>query len=281
VAPFDGQLTFAHRFESDEALVACSPPVTVAMVDAWLEGAAQRLGGRIREAGRSRAGQPLRVLEVGNPDAPLVYLQAGQHSMMERLGFFMITAALEAAAQDAELMARTRWMVLPVVNVDSYCVGPPDGNLNRCWGRPDPPPTVRSLMAFLESETARTGGLVLGDWHAGTVFRGHFILAETPTGRSWPTRNIHVRRESAYPEFEACLRAEGLDYTVLNAYARQPGVLGMFEDFAAGLPGVQLPLCVELSPLVAATPEGTVPVTADLLRADGVRWYGAIKRFIG
>ena len=278
---FEGELAFTHRFSSDEAFVACSPPVTVDMADAWLDAVAERFRGRIHNIGQSSAGRTLRILEVGNPDAPIIYLQAGQHSMMERLGYYMITSAFEAAAQDAALMARTRWMIMPLVNVDSYAVGPPDGNMNRFWGRADAPPTIRALMDFLGRETERTGGTVMADWHGGIVFRGHFLLCETPRGRSLPKRNIHLKRESGYPEFEACLKVEGIDYTVLNAYARAPGVPGMFEDFVGQLPGVKAPLCIELSPLVASTPEGTVPLSLDVLRADGVRWYRAIKRFVG
>jgi len=279
-SPFEARLLFTHRFDSDEAIVATSPPVTAAMADAWLDDAAARLGGRIHAIGRSREGRPLRVLEVGNPEAPAIYLHAGQHSMLERLGFYLITAAVEAAAADAELMASTRWLILPVVNVDSYTVGGADGNMNRAWDRPDPPPTVRAIADFLTREFGRTGGRVVLDLHAGPVFRGHFILVEGPGGRHWPDMNIHVKRESCYEDFEACLRAEGIDYTVMNSYTRNPQVPGLFEDFAAALPGVTAPLCIEISPIVADTPDGVVPTTPDALRADGVRWCRAIKRYL-
>ena len=282
----DPELVFTHTFASDEAIFAASPPVTVAMADEWIDRAAKRFAGRIHDVGTSREGRPLRVLEVGNPDAPMIYLQAGQHNMMERMGFFMITSALEAASGDADLMARTRWLVMPLVNVDSYSVCTEDGNMNRFWGKDAGPPTIRALCRFLRREAERTGGLVMGDWHCGTVFRGHMLLCETARGYSDPTgywESLNVSRESGYPEFEAAMHAEGLDYTVLNGYARNLAGLrqhGYFEDFVMALPGVTAPLCIELSSITARTPEGAEPVSPDALRADGVRWYRAISRYV-
>ena len=277
--PYQGNLDFSHTFATDEALFAASQPVTVAMSDEWLDRSAQRFGGKIHLVGRSREGRPIRVLEIGNPDAPLVYMQAGQHNMMERLGFFMITSAFEAAAADADLLARTRWMILPVVNVDSYAVRAPDGNLNRFWNKEEGPPTIVELQRFLRDETARTGGLVLGDWHAGTVWRSHFQLNSTHEGRSFPKRVVHLKRESGFIDFEAALREEGLDYTILNCTARSPWSTTCFEDFAITLRGVTATPCVELSSIVAETPRGVEPVTEENLRADGVLYYRGVKRY--
>jgi len=282
----DPELVFTHTLASDEAIFAASPPVTAGMADDWIDLTAERFAGRIHNVGTSREGRRLRVLEIGNPDAPMIYLQAGQHNMMERIGFFMITSALESAATDPELMKRTRWLVMPLVNVDSYSVCSEDGNMNRFWGTGAGPPTIRALCRFLRRETERTGGLVMGDWHAGTVFRGRMLLCETARGYSDPTgyaESLHVSRESGYPEFEACMRAEGLDYTVLNGYARNLAGLrqhGYFEDFVMGLRGVEVPLCIELSSITARTPEGTEPISLENLRADGVRWHQAIRRYV-
>jgi hypothetical protein len=277
--PYQGSLEFSHAFAADEAVFAASLPVTVGMSDEWLDRTAQRLGGKIHLVCRSREGRAIRVLEIGNADAPLVYMQAGQHNMTERLGFFMITSAFEAAAADRDLLAGTRWMILPLVNVDSYGVDPRDGNLNRFWNREEGPPAIVALQRFLREQAARTGGLVMMDWHGGTVWRSHFMLNTTKEGRSFPKRIVHLKRESGFIPFEACLREEGLDYTVLNAMARTGGSTTCFEDFAVTLPGVTATPCVELSSIVAETPEGVEPVSVDNLRADGVRWYRAIKRY--
>jgi len=282
----EGELWFTHTFGTDEAIFAASPPVTVGMAEEWIDQTAARLRCRVHEVGTSRGGRSLRVIEAGNVEAPIVYLQAGQHNMTERLGYFMVTSAFEAAAGDAELMSKTRWMAMPLVNVDSYGICREDGNLNRFWGKTGGPPTVRALEQFLRRETERTGGVVMLDWHAGTVWRGHTILCESDEGFSDPQGNwesLNLKRESGFPQFEACLRAEGLNYTVLNGRERNLPTYrqhGFFEDLAVTLPGVKAPLCVELSAITADTPEGVEPVSVENLRADGVRWYRAIRRFV-
>jgi hypothetical protein len=170
-------------------------------------------------------------------------------------------------------------MILPLVNVDSYAVRPPDGNLNRFWNKLEGPPTIVELQRFLRDQTARTGGLVLGDWHAGTVWRSHFQLNSTREGRSFPKRNMYLKRESGFVDFEAALREEGLEYTILNCTARSPWSTTCFEDFAITLPGVKATPCVELSSIVAETPGGVEPVSAENLRADGVLYYRGVKLY--
>jgi hypothetical protein len=301
-------LTFTHTFATAEAILVSSPPVTNEMVDRWFDATAARLGARVHLVGRSREGRPLRVMEIGNPDAPLIYLQAGQHSMQERLGYYMIAPAFEAAAADPELMAKTRWQIMPLVNVDSWSVNPIDGNLNRFWLADEGPPTIMALTKFLKAETDRTGGLVMADWHGGGCWRGHTMLNAFPKEYSepggpaapapgvpqadWPPwfsdpetnwNSLHTKRESALPEFEACMREEGLTYLALNGYERNRstyGKIGYFEDLVMNFRGVKAPLCVELSSIVAETPDGAEPVSLRNLREDGVRWYRAIKRYV-
>jgi hypothetical protein len=281
------ELTFTHMFAGDEAIFATTPPVTNTMAEAWLNEAAARLGGRLREIGRSRLDYPLRVLEVGREDGPLVFLEAGQHSMSERLGYFLITELFERAAADAELMAATRWAILPIVNVDSFTVGPPDGNFNRFWGRESGPPTIMALCRWLKDETDRTGAAgVWIDMHEGWCWRGHTLLGETETGFSDPTgnwRSLNVKRESIYPEFERCLKAEGLDYAILNGMERNRathGRHGYFEEYVTGLRGVEVPVCLELSCIVAETERGAEPVSVENIREDARRWHRAMRRYI-
>lgn len=266
----DPHLSFIHTFQSDEALVAGSPIVTTTMASEWLDSAAQRFRGRIHDVGRSPGGRPLRVLEIGNPEAPLVYLQAGQHSMMERIGFHLVTSAFETAAGDADLLKRTRWTVMPVVNVDSYSVSsrPGEPNLNRVWRSTDTHPTTSSLRRFLEKEAARTGALAAFDVHSGTVWRGHTLLG---------------RPSARLDRFEAVLATEGLTFEIRRRYgsgspAAEAGPAGTFSGFAATLPGMQAAYTLELALLAERTPQGAGPTSPETLRRDGVQLCRAIKR---
>jgi hypothetical protein len=97
-------LTFAHRFATDDAIVAASPLVDTATVERWIANVQQRCGARVHTLATTPGGKPVRAVEVGNPDAPMVYMQSGQHSMMERIGLHVAGAAFEHAATDTELM---------------------------------------------------------------------------------------------------------------------------------------------------------------------------------
>jgi hypothetical protein len=272
---YQGHIALTHRFAGNEAIVAGTPIVTTTMAGEWIDSAARRLGARIHVVGRSPDGRPLRIIEIGNPDAPLIYFQAGQHSMCERIGFHTIAAAFESAAADAELLKRTRWMVMPVVNVDSYLVAHRDGdqNMNRIWRAEDTHPTTGSIRRFLERETSRTGVIAAFDFHAGGVWRGHTMLGSS----------------AASEQFEKALQAEGLVLNIRRrpapataaapATASAPATMS-FSGFAATLPGIRVACTIELAQAAARSPQGAGPTTVQWLREDGQAWYRAIKRWL-
>lgn len=273
---YQGHLTFTHTFgvmsareaREDEVLVAACPIVTTSMASDWIDEAAAGSGGRIHEVGRSREGNPLRVLEIGNPEAPLVYLQGGQHSMMERVGFHLMAAAFEKAAGDSELMKTTRWAVMPVVNVDSYAVHPRPGdrNMNRLWGVDEDHPTVGPIARFVRREVERTGAVVTLDLHAGGVWRGHHLISGTPGG---------------FPELEEELLAAGINWDIRRRDRLPQMPRGSFSDFCARLGGVRGSYTLELAVMSVVTPGGTEAMSLDNLRAEGERWYRAIRRLAG
>jgi len=278
-------LSFAHAFGADEAIVGGSPMVTTSAAGHWLDDvAARKLGAKIHIIGKSPEGRPLRVAEIGNPDAPLVYLQAGQHSGMERFGFFLITSAFEEAAKDSELLKKTRWLILPVVNVDSYMVMPKPGdpNMNRVWRASDTHPTVSSIRRFLEQESARTGALAAWDVHAGTVWRGHALpgvsvagLFERYAGEQGMV--FDIRRPPAMLAPRELLAPPPPAPADLRNWHPGAGSL-TFGGFAAELPGVRAAYTLELALLAERTSEGAGPVSAETLRRDGVRLCRTLKK---
>jgi len=271
-AGYQGQLTFTHTFESDEAIVAASPMVTTSMAAKWVDTMASGHGARVHEICVSPKGHALRAVEIGNADEPLVYMQAGQHSMMERIGFYMMAEAFEAAAADTELLKRSRWMVLPVVNVDSYAVlaEEADTNMNRLWGVRADHPIVSPIARFIEREVKRTGAAALLDFHAGGAWRGHTVLSEPP------------QPPEAFIALERLMKEEGLNYTIRHGVppAEAPGAAGVFGAWGLTLPGVGVCLTVELSAIAVVTPEGSRPVSLENLRDDGRRWYKALRGLV-
>ncbi|MCC7407641.1 MAG: hypothetical protein IT442_06190 [Phycisphaeraceae bacterium] len=264
-----GLLEFAHAFEADEAVVAASPIVSVGMAEGWMREVAERYGGRVHELGVSPGGRALRAVEIGNPDAAAIYLQAGQHSMAERVGFHVMAGAMEEAGRDAELMRRTRWIVMPVVNVDSYLVMPGEGdpNMNRVWDRRFGHPTMGGIMGFLEREAARTGVALAMDFHSGGVWRGHTILA----------------MEAAEDErFDAALEEAGLRWVVQRRQWKGEGEHpATFTHFAGGLAGMRVAYIVELALLASRTERGAVATSVETLREDGARLCWGVKRWGG
>ncbi|MCC7407213.1 MAG: hypothetical protein IT442_04025 [Phycisphaeraceae bacterium] len=268
-----GLLEFSQAFTSDEAIVAASPIVSVGMAEQWMREVAERYGGRVHDLGASPAGRALRAVEIGNPDAAAIYLQAGQHSMAERVGFHVMAGAIEEAGRDAELLEKTRWIVLPVVNVDSYLVMPREGdpNMNRVW---DPRksvgeahPTVGAVMRFLEREAKKTGVAAAMDFHSGGVWRGHTILA----------------MESAEDErFDTALGEAGLRWGVRRRRWTGEGEHpATFTHFTAGLAGMRVAYIVELALLASVTEEGAVATSVGTLREDGKRLCRAVKKWGG
>jgi len=261
-----GYTALTHEFSSDEALVAACPMVTTMMASDWCDDVARRFGAKVHEIGHSPQGRPLRAVEVGNADAPIIYMQTGQHSMAERVGFHLVTSAFEAAARDEDLLSRTRWIVLPVVNVDSYLVSPRPGdpNMNRAWRETDAHPTTRAVRRFLGAEAGRTGALAAIDFHAGSVWRGHTLLC---------------RAGGECAEFERALADAGLRLIV--RHRGRPGAGGppspSFGGFAAALPGIKVCYTIELALLAVLTGRGAAPMSVENLREDGVRLYRGFK----
>jgi hypothetical protein len=260
-------LTFAHRFATDDAIVAASPIVNTAMIERWIADVRQRFAARVHTLATTPDGKPVRAVEVGNPDAPMVYMQSGQHSMMERIGLHIAAEAFELAAADDDLMRRSRWVLVPVVNMDSYAVQPraDDRNMNRLWGRAAGHHTVDPMSDWIAAETARTGAPLLLDFHSGVTWRGHYALASPHPD------NARLRKHLEYA---------GLDYTFALERLPRGGTSGVFSDWAASLPGAGPSLTVELSVVAAMTPNGPAPVLIDHLRDDGRRWKQAIAAFV-
>lgn len=274
--------SFAHTFTSDDAIVAGCPMVTTAMADAWLdEVAVKELGARIVEIGRSPNGHPLRVAEVGNPDAPLVWWQNGQHSAVERFGYHMAVTAFELAARDEELMRKTRWLILPVVNVDSYMVSavPGEPNYNRVWQASGTHPTISAIRRFLEQQTARTGTLAAFDCHAGTVQRGNTLaMGGSVQGlfeRYTREAGVTFRRGRAV-DWPAQPPAAPAD---LDGWHPGPDS-ATFNGFGVALPLVRAAYTMELSTIVHRTPQGVGPMSIEGMSNDGVGVYKALKRLI-
>jgi hypothetical protein len=269
---YQGFLEFSHIFQNDTALIAASPLVTTDTVDAWLEKMQNQFEAKVKTIGTSMGGKPLRILEIGNPEAPLIYGQAGQHTMMERFGFFMLARLAELAAADPELLQKCRLAIMPVVNVDSYAVRPTekiDRNMNRVWGLDIEHPTVKPLENYLKSECERTGGRIFLDCHAGS-WPGHTILSPQP----------------ACKKFETLLQKHGLFYKIVYTSQKKDieerGSMGRFSRFAAMLPGAQVCYTLELTVLSYLRDNTTEAATIEALQNyDAVCWLKAIKDFIG
>lgn len=261
------RLTFAHRFATNDAIVAASPIVDTAMIDRWIADMRQRHGARVHTLATTPGGKPVQAVEVGNGDAPMVYMQSGQHSMMERIGLHLAGAAFEQAAMDKDLMRRSRWVLVPVVNMDSYSVQPRAGdrNMNRLWGKAVGHHTVDPMAAWIAAQAGRTGAPLLLDFHSGVAWRGHYVLA------SEHPENRRVRQQ---------LQGAGLDYTFALERLPKGGRSGVFSDWACSLPGAGPSLTVELAMVAAMTADGPALVSIDHLRADGRRWKQAIAAFV-
>ena len=278
-------LSFAHTFSAAGAIIAGAPVVTATMANRWLdETAAAKLGAKIHLLGKSPDGRPLRAAEIGNPDAPLVYLQAGQHSGMERFGFFLITAAFEEAAKDRDLLNKTRWIILPVVNVDSYMVMPRPGdpNMNRVWRAADTHPTTSSIRKFLEKETARTGALAAWDLHSGTVWRGHTLLGLSLKGsfEKLAAEEGMVFESRRPPGMKLPPAMETPPPPAPAATANwHPGADSLtFGGFAAELPGIRAAFTLELALLAERTTQGAGPASPETLHRDGARLCHVLKK---
>jgi predicted deacylase len=260
-------LTFAHRFATDDAIVAASPLVDTAAVERWIADVQQRCGARVHTLATTPGGKPVRAVEVGNPDAPMVYMQSGQHSMMERIGLHVAGAAFEHAATDTELMRRSRWVLVPVVNMDSYAVQPrpDDRNMNRLWGKSTGHHTVDPIGAWITAQAARTGAPLLLDFHSGVTWRGHYALAP---------------KHPANDRLRHHLQQAGLAYSFSLDRLPSSGDSGVFSDWAASLPGAGPSLTVELAVVAAMTAHAPALVDIDSLRDDGRRWKHAITTFI-
>lgn len=260
-------LEFTHRFETDDALLAASPIVDTAMVHDWIADMRRRFDARVHTLATTPGGKAVQAVEIGNPDAPMVYMQSGQHSMMERIGLHMAGAAFEQAGADQELMRRSRWVLVPVVNMDSYSVHPQpdDRNMNRLWGKATGHHTVDPVSTWIAAQAARTGAPLLLDFHSGVAWRGHYALAsEHPD-------NDRMRR---------CLEQAGLEYTFGLERLPKGGVSGVFSDWAASLHGAGPSLTVELAMIAATSRDGAALVSIDNLRHDGCRWKTAIAQFL-
>ena len=273
--------SFAHTFASDDALVSGCPMITNSMADAWLDQiAVGKLGARLEVIGHTPDGKPLRVASIGNPNAPLVWLMAGQHSAVERFGYHLITEAFEQAAKDAELLTKTRWLILPVVN-ESYMVMPKPGdpNLNRVWRATDTHPTISAIRRYLERESARTGTLAAFDAHAGTVQRGNTLAGGG----------------SVNGLFERFLTEAGFVPVTTRArpWAAQPppapadltgwhpgAESATFGGFGSALPLARAAYTLELSTMSFRTPEGAGPASPQGMRRDGIAFYKALKQLI-
>lgn len=270
-------IAFTHSFASDEAIIAGCPLTATSMVSDWVDAMAKKPGVRVYEVGKSPAGIPLRVVEVGNHDAPFVYIQIGQHSMYERMGFHMVSKMFEAALEDAQPLGNVRWLLMPTVNVDSYLVAAKmgDDNMNRIWGTDATHATVLALQEFLGKEAARTGSVFTIDMHAGMNWRRHTFLGGGETFRL----------------MEQCMKAAGLEFEFRDrgsrtrpsadqadapAVPRRSGAGGYF----ATLPGNRLPATIELAILTMPYPNGIGPVTFESYLTDGPKLYEAFKSFV-
>jgi len=271
--------SFSHTFTSNDALIAGCPMITRTMADTWLdEVAVKKLGAKIRVIGHSPDGRPLRVAQIGNPDAPVVWFQSGQHSAVERFGYYLGVEAFERAAADADLLKKTRWLIMPVVNVDSYMVMPKAGdpNMNRVWAASDRHPTISSIRKFLETETARTGTIAAFDAHAGTVQRGNTLASGGSVNglfEKFLAEAGHlpvVRRARPWPAPAPPAPADLTNW--------HPGADSRtFGGFGTALPLVRAAYTLELSTMTFRTPEGAGPISCRLMRRDGVAFYKAVK----
>lgn len=128
----------------------------------------------VRSIGRTVAGRPLPVADVGDDDADLVvWVVARQHpgetpaSWAAEGLLARLADADDPSVQD--LLARARVLVAPIVNVDGAELGNHRTNaagvdLNRVWSDPDPDgaPEVAALRAAIEA----TGVDLFLDVHA-------------------------------------------------------------------------------------------------------------------
>jgi len=253
-----GRFDFAICPATSRTLVAAGPLVTVDGTEAWIDRMAQRPGVRTIAFGVSKWGRPLRALEIGNPDAPLVWLQAGQHSHLERIGFHACAGAFAHVVEDPALQRLARWAILPIVSGDDD-LGFPHGdpNLNRRWGSLGNArhATVEAIAAHLSQEAVRTGLAALVDWHSGP----------------WPTHTLLLpRHDDRTRDLLSHLEHQGFAWASQLSAAKTAEHGGRTAAaWASDLPGEPVALTAELSVRTARQEGRLVPVTISHLMVQG------------
>lgn len=263
---------------------------------------------RVISAGRSHEGRDLRYVRIGdgkhsaaNDTKRVIFVDAGIHArewIAPATALYVVHQLAELAAQNADLLTGTDWIVLPCVNPDGYeythdndrmwrktrrpnagsarCPGT-DGNRNFAyeWGGPgasanECQDTYRGRAPLSEPETLAVGELMgaLGPackFYLTLHSYGNMLLYPWGYTHTLPDgwRDLH---DVASAGAQAIELATGSQYWVASS-ANLYLAAGGSDDYALGEHGIPIAITMEL-------PGGFVIPTAQIRASVQESWIG-------